>query len=349
MSRTCVLRGAPLLSPHMPDQYQAILDVLGRSRRVLVTTHVRPDGDALGSSAALVLGMRAKGIDAHVVLLSHLPTKYSFVFRELEISHTDVEKGWPESLSLDAFDALVVVDTGTWSQLPALRERVEKWPRPKLVVDHHLTQENWADAKLVVTEAAAAGEIVAELLERWGVQLTEKIAKALFLAIASDTGWFQFSNTRPYTLRLAAKLMEAGVNTDQLYQLLYQNERAERVALQTRAQETLELLVDQKLAVMRVAKGDFTRTKANVPDTENLINVPLQIRAVEVSLLFVEPPDGGAIRVSLRSKGSLDVARFAEQFGGGGHARAAGLKVAGTLQAVHDQVVGAMAAKLSGR
>jgi phosphoesterase RecJ-like protein len=326
----------------MPDQYQAIIDILSRAKRVLVTTHVRPDGDALGTSAAMVLAMRAKGITAHVLLLSKLPSKYSFVFDDLDIQHTDIETGWPESLSLQSFDAFLCVDTGTWSQLPGLKERIEKWRVPKLVMDHHLTQENWADAKLVVTEAAAAGEIAAQLLEQWDVALTEPIAQALFLAIASDTGWFHYSNTRPFTLRLAARLIEAGVDTDKLYQLLYQNERAERVALQTRAQQSLELLVNQQLAVMRVAKSDFEIAKANAADTENLINVALQIRAVEVSLLFVEPMDGGPVRVSLRSKGKIDVAKFAEKFGGGGHARAAGLKVAGTLDSVHERVVAAM-------
>lgn len=326
----------------MSDSYQTILSTLEECKTVLVTTHVRPDGDALGSSAAMAMALRNKGIAAKVLLLSHLPTKYAFVFRENDIAHVDAEKGWPGELSLDAFDALLVVDTGTWSQLPGLRERIENWPRPKLVVDHHLTQENWADAKLVVTEAAAAGEIVAELLDQWGVELDRSIATALYLAIASDTGWFQFSNTRPYTLRLAARLMEAGVDTDSLYQALYQNERAERIALQTRAQGSLELLCDGRLAVMRIAKKDFEETGANVPDTENLINIPLQVRTVQVSLVFTEPREPGPVRVSLRSKGQVDVARFAEKFGGGGHARAAGLKVEGTLLEVHDRVVGAM-------
>jgi len=323
--------------------------VLSASRRVLVTTHVRPDGDALGTVAAAVLGMRKVGIAAEVLLLSHLPRKYQFVFEENRIVHHDAEQGWPASLKMSEFDTLMVMDTGTWSQLPGLREQVEKWPGKKLVVDHHLTQEDWADVKLVVTEAAAAGEIAAELLDVWQIDFDQPIAAALYLAIASDTGWFQFSNTRPYTHRLAARLIEHGVNTDQMYQHLYQNERAERVALQTRAQQSLELLADGRLAVMRVAKEDFATTGANVGDTENLINVPLQIRTVEVSLLFVEPKESGPVRVSLRSKGQVDVARFAEQFAGGGHARAAGLKVNGTPLEVHDKVVGAMKVRLGGR
>jgi phosphoesterase RecJ-like protein len=332
----------------MTDQYQQIIDVLSRSKRVLVTTHVRPDGDALGTSAALVLAMKKKGIDAEVLLLSHLPTKYRFVFEETGIVHHDVEKGWPEHFPFEKFDCLLVADTGTWSQLPGVQERIARWNAPKIVLDHHLTQEDWADHKLVITEAAAAGEIAAELIELWDIPLDSNMATAVYLAIASDTGWFQFSNTRPYTLRLAATLMEAGVDTDRLYQLLYQNERAERVALQARAMQSLELLADGKLAVMTVRKKDFEETKAGVPDTENLINIPLQIRTVEVALLFTEPLDTGPVRVSLRSKGQVDVAKFAQQFSGGGHARAAGLKISATMIDAHEKVVSQMSKLLAG-
>src|SRR4051812_44367971 len=331
----------------MTDPYQQTIDVLARSKKVLITTHVRPDGDALGTTAALVLGLRKQGIGSEVLLLSHLPTKYAFVYRDNAVVHTDVEKGWPESgFDFGRFDAILVADTGTWSQLPGLEERIGPLKTPKLVLDHHLTQQDWADVKLVTTEAAAAAEVAAELLDAWKVPFDQAIAPALYLGIASDTGWFQFSNTRPYTMRLAARLMEAGVDTDVLYKALYQNERAERIALQTRAQQSLELLEDNRLATMRVRKNDFADTRAHVPDTENLINIPLQIRTVEVSLLFTEPPDGGPVRVSLRSKGGVDVARFAEQFGGGGHARASGLKLNGNLDEAYERVVAAMKERL---
>ena len=326
----------------MSDPYRPILDTLARYKRLLVTTHVRPDGDALGSSAALVLGMKQKGIDADVLLLSHLPRKYSFIYDEAGVRHIDVEQGFPADFSLDAYDALVVVDTGTWSQLPGLQQRVEKWPKTKVVIDHHLTQQDWSTQKLVDTSSGACAEIIAELLERWGVQLTSPMATALFVGIVADTGWFMFSNTRPVTLRTAAKLMEAGVDTDRVYQLLYQNERAERIALQTRGLAGLELHEDGRVAVMRVRKSDFAEARAHVNDTENLINIPLQIRTVQVSVLMSEPPGGGAIRVSLRSKGGLDVAKFAEQFGGGGHARAAGVKFETALDDAHDKLLAAL-------
>jgi len=299
-----------------------------------------------------VLGLKKAGIEAEVLLLSHLPSKYAFVYRDNGIVFQDVENGFlPNGFPFDNFDALLVADTGTWSQLPGLREQMESsgfMSRvPKFVLDHHLTQEDWADHKLVITEAAAAGEIAFELLEQFPVEIDRAIAEALFLAIASDTGWFQFANTRPFTHRLAATLIEKGkLDTDRLYQLLYQNERAERVALQARALQSLELLADGKLAVMTIRKSDFAATGAAVPDTENLINIPLQIRTVEVSLLFTEPLDTGPVRVSLRSKGQVDVAKLAEQFQGGGHARASGLKLQTNLQDAHDRVVNAAMAAL---
>jgi phosphoesterase RecJ-like protein len=322
----------------MSDPYQQIIDALSHCKRVLITTHVRPDGDALGTTAALALALRSKNIDSQVLLLSHLPSKYAFIYRDNNLRFIDVEREWPEPFPLDSFDALLVADTGTWSQLPGVRERLNNFTKPRIVLDHHLTQEDWADLKLVIPDAAAAGEIAAELLEQWEIPLDRAIATCLYLAIVSDTGWFQFSNTRPFTLRLAATLMEAGVDTDAMYQHLYQSERPQRVALQTRAMQSLELLADNRLAVMTVTRKDFELTGAGVPATENLINIPLQIATVEAALLFTEPLDDGPVRVSLRSKGQIDVAKFAEHFGGGGHARAAGLKLDGVLDQVKRRV-----------
>ncbi|HZZ44435.1 MAG TPA: DHH family phosphoesterase [Tepidisphaeraceae bacterium] len=330
----------------MLDPYQQILSELSACKRILVTTHVRPDGDALGSVAAMILGLQKKNIHAEALLLSHLPSKYAFIFKDHNIPFHDAESGWPADLDLNSFDAILVLDTGTWSQLPGLKDRVENWPKPKLVVDHHLTQENWATHKLVIKEAAAAAEIVAELLELWDIKIDSPIATALYLAIVSDTGWFQFSNTRPFTMRLAATLMEAGVDTDRLYQLLYQNERAPRILLQARATQNMQLLADNKLAVITVTKQDFIDLGAKVTDTENLINIPLQIATVQASILITEPQDFGPVRVSLRSKGQIDCAEFAQQFAGGGHARAAGLKLEGSLEEARSRVVSAMLARI---
>ena len=320
---------------------QTILDALSSTRRVLVTTHVKPDGDALGSVAAMVLAMKQRGIEPAILLFSRVPAKYGFIFSDGNVPIFEAEKNWPAELSLDNYDALLVLDTGTWSQLPGLRERIENWPKPKLIVDHHRTQEGWATARWVDTEAAAAGEMVADLVERWGLKLAGQIAEAVFLAIATDTGWFQFSNTRPRTLRLAARLLEAGVDSQRLYQVAYQNERPARLALQARLLESLELHADNRLAVMTLSKDDFQKTGADSSDTENLINIPLQVGVVEASILLAQGAGDEIIRVSLRSKGGVDVAKFAEKFGGGGHARAAGFKLQGSLPQQRERIIAA--------
>src|SRR5687768_15485780 len=131
----------------MSEPFDQVIATLSRCKNVLLTTHVKPDGDALGSTAAMHLALKQRGINSRVLLLSHLPRKYGYIYEENHIPHVDSEKGWPSGLALDSFDALVVLDTGTWSQLPGLRERIEKWPKSKIVIDHHLTQENWADVK----------------------------------------------------------------------------------------------------------------------------------------------------------------------------------------------------------
>jgi phosphoesterase RecJ-like protein len=326
----------------MPDPIANVVDALSAAKRVLITTHVRPDGDALGSTAATHLALKARGIDSEVMLLSKLPTKYAFIYLDHGVKHFVAEP--PTAETLTKYDALLVIDTGTWSQLPGLEAIVPAWTGRKVVVDHHRTQGTWADTLWQDVAASAAGEMVEQLVKAWNVPLTPEIATCLFIAIVSDTGWLQYSNTTPRTLRLVADLVECGVDTDAIYQRLYQNERVERMLLQQRGMASMR--IDGGIASMIVRAKDFSETNANVPDTEALVNVPLQVAKVAVSCVFTEPPEGGAIRVSFRSKGGLDVSKFAEQFGGGGHARAAGAKIDGAVDAVREKVVAALVAAL---
>jgi bifunctional oligoribonuclease and PAP phosphatase NrnA len=309
------------------DPYRSLVSVLSIETHVLVATHVKPDGDAIGTAVAMILGLRKKGIESRFLLFDPPPAKYSFLLMENKIDWFSIAKVWPPDARLENFDAFLCVDTGTWSQLPGLQEKFAGWKVPKLVLDHHLTQEDWADAKLVVTEAAAAGEIAAELFKRWKVEIDLPMATALYLAIATDTGWFQFANTRPATLHLAAELLELGVDADRLYQVANQNERPQRLALMARALGSLEYLAGGRLAVMSLSKEDFALAGADGSDTENLINIPMQVGAVQASMLICEEPAGNKLRVSLRSKGGIDVAAFAQNYKGGGHARASGLKM----------------------
>lgn len=330
----------------MIDPIAKVIQALTTARRVLITTHVRPDGDALGSTAAIHLAMRERGILSDVMLLSKLPTKYAFIYLDNDVKHFVAEA--PTAVMFEPYDILLCVDTGTWSQLPGLEAIVPAWSGRKIVVDHHRTQGEWSDVLWQDITASAAGEMVERLINRWEAPLTREIAACLFIAIVSDTGWLQYSNTTPRTLRLVADLVERGVDTDAIYQRLYQNERVERMMLQQRGMGSLRFDggPGKTIASMIVRAKDFAETNANVPDTEALVNVPLQVATVAVSCVFTEPPEGGAIRVSFRSKGGLDVSKFAEQFGGGGHARAAGAKIAGSVDEVRERVVKALVAAL---
>lgn len=330
----------------MEPLYDELIDRLTRCQRVLLTTHVRPDGDALGSVAALSVALRRTGIDNDVLLLSHLPNKYRFLFDDAGVAHFDAERDGPQTIVPARYDAILVCDTGTWSQLPGLRQRIETLAVPKLVLDHHLTQEDWADLKVVDASSAATGEMVLTLLRRWGIEVDATIASALFVALATDTGWFQFSNTTPRTMRAAADLMERGIDTDRLYQLCYQNERPVRLRLQAVAMRSLELLHHDRVAVMTLTRDDFAAVGANVTDTENLVNLPLQVRPVEVSLLICEDPSNGTTRVSLRSKGQVNCAELAGVFGGGGHARASGAKFEAPAAVVRERLLDAVVPRL---
>lgn len=332
----------------MADAFATMVEHLSRTRRALVTTHVRPDGDALGCCAAMAMALARRGAHAEVLLLSPPPQKYAYVLEDNAIRTHCGRSDVPDDLDPARFDTLLVLDTGTWQQLPGLRERLAGRGPRVLVVDHHLTQEDWGEARLVCPEASATGQIVADLLDAMGARIDRPIAEALYLAVITDTGWLQFSNTTPAALRLAARLIEAGADQQRMYRLLYQSERFSRLALQTCAMRSLELLLGGRLAVMTLSADDFRRCAAEDGDTENIINVPLMVETVEVSVLVIEPPDDGDIRISLRSKGGVDVSRFAERFGGGGHARAAGLRLSPPLVAARARVTDEMVRTMQG-
>ncbi|HQY89568.1 MAG TPA: DHHA1 domain-containing protein, partial [Tepidisphaeraceae bacterium] len=206
--------------------------------------------------------------------------------------------------------------------------------------DHHRTQEPWGDARWVDATAAAAGEMAYRLVRDLGAPIDRPMALALFVAIASDTGWFQFNNTSPGTMRLVADLMESGIDFDRMNQLLNQNERVERLKLQQRAMNSLR--IEGNVALLSLSKKDFEESNGSVRDTENLVNIPLIAREIQIAILLTEQPEGGPIRVSLRSKGQIDCSKFAEQFGGGGHARAAGLKIEGSLDEALQRILNAL-------
>jgi phosphoesterase RecJ-like protein len=224
---------------------------------------------------------------------------------------------------LGEFDLIIIVDTNSFSQLPQFDQYLKQAGKPVLVIDHHATSDGIGDVELVDSNAAATGLIVLDLLKYAGWKITERIAQALFVAIATDTGWFHFSNTDKKVYRSCAELIDAGAKPTQLYHDLYQNFSLSRFKLMVAMLGTLELCLDGRFATQHISRRDFERTGAADADTENLINECHRISTVQVSALFTELKDG-RIRCSLRSTCPIDVSKIASKFGGGGHPAAAG-------------------------
>ena len=312
--------------------FQKAVELINNSKNVLITTHTRPDGDACGSVAAMTEALAALGKNARPILLSPLPEWYEFLFAETPaVLGNDVTL---EQLKAGVFfnsDLIIIVDTNSYSQLPKFTDYMKQNDKPILVIDHHVTSDGLGDVELVEPTAAAAGLIIFDFFKYAGWQMSPKVTEALFVAIATDTGWFQFTNTDARVHRSCAELIEAGANPTSIYHDLYQNFSHQRFKLMTAMLNTLELHFDGRYAVQHIVQADFRQTGAEHKDTENLIAECQRISTVEVTTLFVELADG-RVKCSLRSRGSVDVRRIAAKFGGGGHTMAAGVHLPGPLK-----------------
>jgi len=244
-------------------------------------------------------------------------------------------------------DAVVLLDTCAWQQVEPAAEFLAAGP-PTAVIDHHATTDaigtRPGDFRLIAPQAGATCLLLYEWMQAAGVRLDVPIATALFVGITTDCGWFRFANTDAQTLRVAADLLESGVDAASIYDAIYQQDSEGRVRLIARMLSSLELHAGGRLAVMYIRRADFDATNTDGRVTEDLVNEAARLASTEATLLFVEEPD--AIRVNFRSKHHLDVAGLAERFGGGGHARAAGARLRGPWAQAVPQVVAATAAAL---
>jgi len=327
--------------------------VLKDARRVLVTTHVRPDGDACGTMQALAQALRAIGKDVELLLLSPVPDWYAFLFDgPVSVLPNGIAPGQIDTGPYGDCDTVLIVDTNSYVQLPGIEDWLKQSPRPVLVIDHHVTGDGLGTVELIDTTAAAAGEVVFDLLRHARWPITPAIAQALFAAIATDTGWFRFSNTDARLFRIAAELTQAGAQPDILYRRLYQNFSPQRFRLMARMLDSLELHFNNRVAVQTLLRRDFDETGATGRDTENLIDECRRIDSVEVAVLFVElgHKDGkgeAGFRCSLRSKGRVDVRAIAQASGGGGHAAASGVNLNLPLDAARKLILAAIAEQLN--
>ena len=332
----------------------------------MVVSHDRPDGDALGSMAALVLCASAAGKSATAIVPADAPARYAFL---LEGAPAAGPERFGE-LARQA-DCIVVADTCALAQLEGLADGLRRFREKVVVIDHHLTRDEVGALQWIDPSAAAAGVMVAELIAQTGWPLGRAAAAALAAAILTDTGWLRFSNTDARALQAVAKLTKAGAKLDELYTRIFQSDRPERLLLKARMLAGLELHCGGRLAVMTIRKADFAETGATQAETEDLVNEAMSLGDVEAAVLVVETD--GTVRASLRSKPAsppdrgapaamhrgeappaaggpprvADVSRIAARFGGGGHARAAGCKRQGTVDEFKAAIIEACRQELA--
>ena len=328
------------------DDFRKAVELIDESKSVLITSHDKPDGDACGSIVALCESLRALGKNVQPLFLSTLPGWYEFMPTEpIPVLGDDLQNHELEEGRLGEFDLIIIVDANSCSQLPKFEEYLKSSSAPVLILDHHVTSDGLGDVELADASAAATGLIVLDLFKCAGWEITAKTAEALFVAIATDTGWFQFSNTDGRVHRACGELIDAGARPTEIYDNLYHNFSHSRFKLMAAMLDSLELHLDGRYAVMQVSRQDFERTGAGYNDTENLINECHRIGTVEASALFIELEDG-RIRCSLRSRGSTEVNVIAARFGGGGHKMASGMYLEGSLENAKQLILGEMTKEL---
>jgi phosphoesterase RecJ-like protein len=320
----------------MSLDWTPFVSLVRQHRRFLLTTHVRPDGDGLGSMLALASTLEEQGKSVRMVVASVLPPRYDFLDPARRIRRFQL----PGEEYRDC-EAILVLDTGTWNQLGELGTLIRDMPVPKAVIDHHPTQDELGALRLVDTSAEATGRLVHEAIQALGVPLRAPVAQALFVAVAMDTGWYRHGNTTPATFKLVAQLVEAGANPTSAYGMLFEHNSLSRLLLTGLVLGRLQVCHEGTISHTAILRDDYAQTRAIPQDSEDLVNYTLSIAGVEVGLFFMEQPAGG-IKVSLRSR-SADVGKVAERFGGGGHRLASGVILQTTLDEARKQVIAAVA------
>jgi bifunctional oligoribonuclease and PAP phosphatase NrnA len=301
------------------DDVTSVADAIRANDRFLVVTHENPDGDALGSMLAMALALRALRKDVVMYLSGNAPTPAEYRFLDLG----DVRRELPDDLEERV---LLAVDCANDRRIGEENTGVD---RAQLVVnvDHHHDNSEFGDVNLIVADASSTSEIVRDILRELDVALTPEIAAALYVGLVTDTGRFQYTNTTPKALRLAAELVEAGADVHGIFRHVYETVQFSKLKLLARALERAQLFEGGRLVVSYLLKDDFGDVGAEEPYSEGIIDSLRAVEGSEMVALIREPPrnEGPARRISLRSShDEVDVSAVARKMGGGGHRQAAG-------------------------
>jgi phosphoesterase RecJ-like protein len=311
---------------------KAIAEALREHDRFLVVTHENPDGDALGSLLAATLALRHLGKDAVMYLPGRtpLPGEYDFMPLDDLVREAPADAAERVLLAVDCAKAERIGDDAVVSRAPLVID-----------VDHHHDNTRFGDLNLIVADASSTGEVLRDLFEELGIELTPELAEPLYIALVTDTGRFQYANTTPKALRLAAELVDAGANIHAVFQQVYESVDFAKLKLLARALDRAEVLEGGRIVVSHLLRTDFAEVGAAEPYSEGIIDYLRAVEGAELAVLVREQLNEAAHahKGSLRSSiDELDVSAIARRFGGGGHRQAAGFSTDLPLEEIVEQI-----------
>jgi phosphoesterase RecJ-like protein len=314
------------------SELQAVADAIRGHERFLLTTHENPDGDALGSLLAAKIALDQLGKDTVMVLHGDAPLPGEYAFMPL----AELQRRWPDDVSERI---LLALDCANESRIadPEVLGRVPL----SIDLDHHHDNSRFGDVNLIVPDASSTGEVLRDLFRELDVELTPEIAEPLYIALVTDTGRFQYTNTTPKALRLAAELVEAGANVHRVFQGVYESVQFAKLKLLARALERAQVYEGGRIVVSFLLRTDFHEVGAAEPYSEGIIDYLRAVEGADMAVLIREPPrEGGPTRrVSLRaSVDELDVSAIARKSGGGGHRQAAGFSSEASIEEITEFV-----------
>ena len=310
---------------------EAIAKELRDNKRFLLTTHVNPDGDAIGSLGALALVLEDLGKEVVAYCQDEIPGFLRF----LPYSERIVR----EIPGPNGFDVAVVLDCGELDRIGNAAEALQQVEKI-IHIDHHSSSDDFGQLNLVRPECSSTAEILYEIFQAIPASLSSEAAENIYTAILTDTGSFRFANTTARALDIAAEMLALGVTPDKIASEVYDSMSPERLQLLALSLNTLTLRANGRLATMQVSRRMLEETKTSVMDTDGFVNYPRGINTAEMAIFFREM-DSGKVNVSLRSRGGLNVAEFARNYDGGGHHNAAAFRAEGSLTEVVEEVLAA--------
>lgn len=312
---------------------QAVANALRANDRFVVTTHENPDGDALGSLLAATIALRSLGKDVFMYLGGVAPLPREYAFMPLGDLHRELPADIDERV-------LVAVDCAKVDRIGPQPEVVDR-ARIVIDIDHHHDNSRFGDINLIVADASSTGEVLRDVFRELDVALTPEIAEPLYIALVTDTGRFQYTNTTPKALRLAAELVDAGADVHAVFQQVYESVEFAKLKLLARALERARVLEGGRIVVSYLVRGDFADVGAAGSYSEGIIDYLRAVEGAELAVLIREPPaeEEPARRVSLRaSVDELDVSAIARTFGGGGHRQAAGFSSEASVEDIIEVI-----------